>query len=61
MTSGVYIRTKQHILNRVASRKKYDKNGMLSFKDIQRQKEIQEMFPDFKFKRIKESDTGVNL
>jgi len=32
----------------------FDKHGNLKLKDIQRQKEIQEMFPDFKFKRIKQ-------
>ncbi|MCX6705172.1 MAG: hypothetical protein NT162_02435, partial [Candidatus Woesebacteria bacterium] len=32
----------------------YDKNGNLNKKDIQRQNEIQALFPDFKFERIKE-------
>lgn len=34
--------------------KHYDENGNLKDKDIIRQKEIQEYFPDFKFERIKE-------
>jgi len=32
----------------------FDENGNLLEKDIQRQKEIQEHFPDFEFRRIKE-------
>ena len=33
---------------------KHFKNGILNEKDIQRQKEIQQLFPDFEFKRIRE-------
>ena len=35
-------------------------NGTLKAKDIQRQKEIQEFYPEFEFRRIRESQsTGV--
>jgi len=39
------IEPQEILLDKLAQRKE---------KDIQRQKEIQEMFPDFKFKRIKQ-------
>jgi very-short-patch-repair endonuclease len=37
----------------------FDENGNLLERDVQRQKEIQDHFPDFEFRRIKEKDLNT--
>lgn len=37
----------------------FDENGNILEKDIQRQKEIQEFYPDFEFRRIREKDLNI--
>ncbi len=37
----------------------FDRKGNLREKDIQRQKEIQDLYPDFEFRRIREKELNV--
>lgn len=51
-----YINFDLKLIMEYDERHHFDYDGNLKEKDIQRQKEIQEFYPDFKFRRIREKD-----
>lgn len=51
-----YINFELKIIIEIDEKRHFNKNGTLKKKDIERQKEIQEEYPDFKFLRFKDTE-----